>query len=249
MKKKTTTGPVYVLIGLIIAGAALFHFFPRKAPGDPAPNIEAFFSPQGGIMERIVREIDGAKKSIDIAMYSFTKREIAQALVNAQKRGVRVRIALDQARSKNRHSKMKYFINNGLNPRMVENTMHNKFAVIDGELLITGSYNWTANAEKNNYENILFIKNSPKVIEAYQKQFETLWKIGAEYREQAGHSGRFHPFWIPCRGFLSKGFPYPSGLHGLKRHVCFPFRGFQAAFGLLSPLGQLSQIIPFPIPV
>ena len=52
--------------------------------------------------------------------------------------------------------------------------MHDKFAVFDGKEAFTGSYNWTNNDEHNNCENALFT-DEPKVVQAYQKEFEVLW--------------------------------------------------------------------------
>ena len=52
--------------------------------------------------------------------------------------------------------------------------MHNKFAVIDDHILITGSFNWTPTAERNNEENLLIIKDAP-IIAKYRERFEYLW--------------------------------------------------------------------------
>ena len=52
--------------------------------------------------------------------------------------------------------------------------MHNKFAVIDNEIVITGSYNWTASAGERNDENLLVIDDN-YIVERYQDQFNNLW--------------------------------------------------------------------------
>ena len=52
--------------------------------------------------------------------------------------------------------------------------MHNKVAIFDGMLMVTGSYNWTNNAERFNYENAIFITD-PNVIKQYQKEFDRIW--------------------------------------------------------------------------
>jgi len=172
----------YIIPAIIIVAIIIALFMLRQPPVDRDPEIMAYFSPRGQIADLIIKEINQAKKSIDIAMYAFTKRDIAWAIVKAKKRGVRVRIILDKKSSKSRYSKFKFFQNKEIIPRPIKRTMHNKFALIDGNLLITGSYNWTANAENNNHENILFIRNSPEVIKAYSDRFERLWRIG-ENRE------------------------------------------------------------------
>ena len=53
--------------------------------------------------------------------------------------------------------------------------MHNKFAIIDGKILLTGSFNWTLAADQKNEENLLIIEDR-KVIKAYQKRFEYLYR-------------------------------------------------------------------------
>ena len=176
----------YVLIALIIITSGFFitkHFNPAIT-GDNEPNIKACFSPAGGISKKIINEIEKAEKSIDVAMYSFTKRDLAWALVKAKERGVEVRIILDGDRVTNKYSKYRFFKNKNILPKLIQQTMHNKFAIIDEKLLITGSYNWTASAEKRNFENILFIRNSPRLIKEYSKEFNGLWRIGTFGKEE-----------------------------------------------------------------
>ena len=88
----------YLLSGIILF---LLFGFPSLAHAD----TKVYFSPNGGCQEAVLSEISNAKKSIDIAMYSFTSREIAQALVEAQKRQVKIRIVLDKAQRNETYSK------------------------------------------------------------------------------------------------------------------------------------------------
>ncbi len=178
MKTKKNHIYVVVLIFLLGLGIFLIYYLEAKGGSDKAPDISASFSPGGGISKLIIKEIDGAKSSIDIAMYSFTRSDIAHALVNARKRGITVRIIMDDGRAKTENSKSRFFLNNNFDQKLVEPTMHNKFAIIDDKLLITGSYNWTNSAESRNFENILFIRNSPNLIKQYKEQFNGLWRIG-----------------------------------------------------------------------
>ena len=170
----------YILIAIILisSGFFIFEFFNPKTAYNNDADIEACFSPAGGISKKIINIIDKSDKSIDVAMYSFTKRDIAWALVKAKKRGVIVRIILDESRVSSKYSKYRFFRNKKISTKLIQQTMHNKFAIIDNKMLITGSYNWTANAEKRNFENILFIHNSPKIITQYKREFDGLWRIG-----------------------------------------------------------------------
>ena len=125
----------------------------------------------------IINNIDNAKEFINIAMYTFTDREIAQAIIRAKDRGVNIRIYLDRSQVNAKYSKSRYFINNGIKGIRISSNnyiMHNKFAVIDNKIVITGSYNWTASAGERNDENLLVIDDK-NIIEKYQNQFNNLW--------------------------------------------------------------------------
>ncbi|MBA7490290.1 Cardiolipin synthase B [subsurface metagenome] len=125
----------------------------------------------------IIKNIDDAKEFINIAMYTFTDREIAQAIIRARDRGVDIKIYLDRSQVNAKYSKSRYFVNNGIEGIRISSNnyiMHNKFAVIDNKIVITGSYNWTASAGERNDENLLLIDDN-NIIKEYQNQFNNLW--------------------------------------------------------------------------
>ena len=134
-----------------------------------AQNIKVYFSPNGGCQQAVISEIRKATQTIDIAMYYLSSRDIAKALVRASENNVRVRIVLDQGQEIESASKSGYLIKQGVEIRyhLGFGLMHNKFAIIDGKSLITGSFNWTLTAEERNEENLLVI-NDEKTIERYK---------------------------------------------------------------------------------
>jgi competence ComEA-like helix-hairpin-helix protein len=139
--------------------------------------IELYFSLYDDPESIIIKNIDNAEEFINIAMYTFTDREIAQAILRAKDRGVDIKIYLDRSQVNAKYSKSRYFINNGMEGIRISSNnyiMHNKFAVIDNEIVITGSYNWTASAGKRNDENLLVIDDK-NIIKKYQNQFNNLW--------------------------------------------------------------------------
>ena len=139
--------------------------------------LEVYFSLYDDPESIIIKNIDNANEFINIAMYAFTDREIAQAILIAKDRGVDIKIYLDRSQVNAKYSKSRYFINNVIkNIRISSNNyiMHNKFAVIDNEMVITGSYNWTASAGERNDENLLVIDDK-NIIKKYQNQFNNLW--------------------------------------------------------------------------
>ncbi|MFA5927809.1 MAG: phospholipase D family protein [Candidatus Margulisiibacteriota bacterium] len=140
---------------------------------------QVYFSPNGGCQAAIIREISKANSTIDIAMYYFTEREIAQELVKAKDRKVAIRVLLDPSQEKQKFSKSRYLLNKGITVKYDTGAglMHNKFAIIDKKALITGSFNWTATAEARNAENLL-IMNDAELISKYQARYEMLWNKG-----------------------------------------------------------------------
>jgi len=140
---------------------------------------KVYFSPNGGCTNAIVREIARAQKTIDVMMYSFTSRPIVQAMDQAKARGVAIRVLLDKGQETQKYAKGRYFVNKGINVRYDTGAglMHNKVGIIDGRILFTGSFNWTAQAEARNAENLLVI-DDPVFIKKYQERFNSLWAKG-----------------------------------------------------------------------
>ena len=137
---------------------------------------EVYFSLYDDPESIIIRSIDVAGESISIAMYTFTDREIAQAILRAKDRGVDIKIYLDRSQVNAKYSKSRCFVKNNIGVRISSNNyiMHNKFAVIDNKIVITGSYNWTASAGERNDENLLVVDDKD-IIKKYQTQFSNLW--------------------------------------------------------------------------
>jgi len=139
-------------------------------------SIDVYFSrvddPEGAIIE----DLDKARKTIDIAMYYFTDRDLANAVIDAHDRGVKVRIYLDKDQEEAKYAKSRYLTNHGIPLRYSSNPyiMHHKFCVIDNDIVITGSYNWTASADKRNNENLLVIHDA-KIAQEYSVEFNRLW--------------------------------------------------------------------------
>jgi len=137
---------------------------------------EVYFSLSDNPQKEIIKNINQAQASINIAMYIFTDREIALPLIKAQERGVKVRVYLDQDQVDYKYSQSRFLVQKGIKTRISTNNyiMHNKFAIIDNRILLTGSYNWTFSANNRNDENLMVI-DDPEIIARYQNQFVNLW--------------------------------------------------------------------------
>jgi phosphatidylserine/phosphatidylglycerophosphate/cardiolipin synthase-like enzyme len=126
-----------------------------------APPVEVHFSPKGGCTDVVVRELDRAQKAILVQAYSFTSAPIAKTLVNAYKRGVDVRVILDESQRTEKYSSADFVAHAGI-PVWIDAKhaiAHNKVMVIDGQVVITGSFNFTKAAEEKNAENLLVIRD------------------------------------------------------------------------------------------
>ncbi len=143
----------------------------------PDAELEVYFSPQESpISSRLRPIIRDAKDHIDIAVFFLTHKHIVGDLIDAYRRGVRVRVILDATGAKNGYSKHELLRAAGIAVK-VENwggKMHMKSAVIDSETVITGSMNWTSAGDSKNDENTIIVR-SPKLAKQYEAYFETIW--------------------------------------------------------------------------
>jgi len=142
-----------------------------------AQGTKVYFSPNGGCRDEVVSQISKARKSIDIAMYDFTSWPIAKELLKAKKSGVVIRIVLDKAQETQASSMRKYLTQKGFELRFHNGPglMHNKFAIIDGQTLLTGSFNWTISADLKNEENLIVLTDAG-VIRDYERRFEYIYR-------------------------------------------------------------------------
>ena len=158
-------------------------------------DMHALFSPKGGCQEAIVQELKKARREILVQAYSFTADPLTYGLVDAKKRGVNVDILLDKSNELERYSDLKIFLDQGVHPLVDHDhaIAHNKIMIIDQKVLITGSFNFTNQAENENAENLLIIKGHPEMIRQYRDNF---MKHKAHCKPAQIHEGqakdRFH---------------------------------------------------------
>jgi len=135
--------------------------------------IQAHFSPKGGCQEAIVRELKHARREILVQAYSFTAEPLAHAMVEAQKRGVKVEIVLDKSNELERYSDLHLLLEHEMDVKIDHEhaIAHNKIIIIDRRTLITGSFNFTNQAEHENAENLMIIKGHAELIGWYRENF------------------------------------------------------------------------------
>ena len=130
--------------------------------------IELCFTPPAGCASVIEREIAKAKTRLYIQAYGLTKDSIADAIIAAKKRGVKVRVLLDRSNIGSKYSKLDSLSSAGIDITIdrISGIAHNKIMIIDQQTVITGSFNFTNGADSRNAENVLIINNS-KIAEQY----------------------------------------------------------------------------------
>jgi len=141
-------------------------------------SISVCFTPNKQCQVRIIGEINKAKDSIFVQAYSFTDRDIAEALVRAAKRGVKVKVLLDKSNRNDKRSAKDLIIQHSLPLRLdsPSGISHNKILIIDNQIVITGSYNFSAAAYTRNTENLLIL-NSPDLAKEYIKNWLKRWDL------------------------------------------------------------------------
>ena len=135
--------------------------------------VEVYFSPKGGGTEACVAAIAGAKKEILVQAYSFTSAPIAKALVEAFKRGVAVSVVLDKSQRTAKYSSADFLAHAGI-ATFIDTKhaiAHNKIMVIDRQIILTGSFNFTKAAEESNAENLLVIRD-PKLAARFMANWQ-----------------------------------------------------------------------------
>lgn len=144
--------------------------------GTAAIRPSVHFSPGDDCRRKIIDVLHGAKRTIAICVFTISDDRISEQILRAHQRAVDVRIITDNDKANDKGSDVDTLRQQGLAVRQdrSSNHMHHKFAVIDQQLLINGSFNWTRSASDRNQENIL-VTVEPQAVQVFQAKFEELW--------------------------------------------------------------------------
>lgn len=144
------------------------------------------------LTDQIVRAIESAKSTIDIASTRVRLVPILEAISAAADRGVQIRIVIGQDDYRDLSNRAIYLNKLGIQLRVkfynlkpgefITHQMHNKFLIIDGESVMTGSFNWSESAEKNHIENIVEFRGAlgKSMATVFTTEFESIWEMGRE---------------------------------------------------------------------
>jgi phosphatidylserine/phosphatidylglycerophosphate/cardiolipin synthase-like enzyme len=167
---------------LCLAGKLRLASSPTRASRPSAPlqtatptpsEVAVCFTPGGNCTGAVVQALGDATRTILVQAYSFTSAPIAKALLDAYKRGVQVQVILDKSQRTEKYSSADFLANQGV-PTMIDANhaiSHNKVMIIDGETVITGSFNFTKAAQEKNAENLLIIRD-PALAAQYTQNWD-----------------------------------------------------------------------------
>jgi phosphatidylserine/phosphatidylglycerophosphate/cardiolipin synthase-like enzyme len=174
-------GVLVYLIGPALTGTASTVPGNTRVNGIQAEVLGVYFTPPVGAAAAIVRTIDASEREVLVQAYGFTHNAIAQALVRAHQRGVRVYVLLDK-----KSEKTNRYVIDMLTQAQVDlrydgkhAIAHNKVMVIDESVVITGSFNFTNSAETRNAENLLLLK-SGELARRYKSEWQIHWAHGTD---------------------------------------------------------------------
>jgi phosphatidylserine/phosphatidylglycerophosphate/cardiolipin synthase-like enzyme len=178
VKKTLIFSAIFALF--LIAGCVQFkeNFCQNSSGSDDicGEKTEVYFCPEDDCANRLIEKINSSNETINIAIYSFTLDSVAASLIAAKQRGVQVKVLFDDSQITEK-SEDKTLLNAGIPIKRKKSSayMHNKFCIIDGELVGTGSFNYSKNGQTENDENLIFIL-SKKIAKQYQDEFDELWQ-------------------------------------------------------------------------
>ncbi len=142
----------------------------------PLEPASAHFSPGDSCRRKILSLCHGARKSIDVCVFTISDDPLAQALLDCHRRGLAVRVISDNDKKFDAGSDVLWLHRQGVPVRIDDSEyhMHHKFALFDQRLLLNGSFNWTRSATTSNEENFIVIAH-PQLVTAFLQEFESLW--------------------------------------------------------------------------
>lgn len=146
------------------------------------PSVSVGFSPEGSALQLVLKTISDAQQSIRLMGYSFTSPEVVKGLIAAKRRGVDVKVVLDDRGNHGKSSvaAISLLVNAGIPVRLDSHykIQHDKVIVTDARNVETGSFNFTRSADRYNSENALLLRDMPGVASQYLAHWQSRWARG-----------------------------------------------------------------------
>lgn len=169
-------------VGWLVA-AALIVAQPVRAA--TTCNVDVGYSPEGTAEGLVLTAIHDARSYIRLAAYTFSAPAIARELVDARRRGIDVAVIVDQKEShaKSQQAALNLLVTAGIPTRTISvyPIHHDKYMVIDGTSVETGSFNYSSAASRRNSENAVLLSGCPALARSYLAHWQSRWDQGSVY--------------------------------------------------------------------
>jgi phospholipase D len=174
LKKLTSSTGIGIILGSLMGYGGYEFLHPQwQASHFEQARLQVCFTPGQDCTTLVVEAIKKAQRLVQVQAYSFTSLPIADALIAAKARGVRVEVLMDKGQLKEPYSQLRHLKEAGIPVAFdtVSGLAHNKVMILDNRYVLTGSFNWTKAAQTRNAENILFI-DDPEMAALYAKNWD-----------------------------------------------------------------------------
>lgn len=169
--------PLLTLLVFMVGFGAGYLYYEDQLPAvfsseTEFPTLNVCFSPEGQCEKLALHAIKSAQQEILVQAYSFTSTPIANALIDASNKGIKIAILFDRSQLKAPYSQIHRLTKAGIKTKVddVQGIAHNKTIIVDSARLVTGSYNFSAAANTKNAENMLYI-NDENLAMIYKDQW------------------------------------------------------------------------------
>ena len=146
-----------------------------------SPIQVVFTSEDKAIAESIIPVVTSATQNIRFLAFSFTDFPLADAMIQRSRSGVNVAGVFERVGSDTDSAELRTLHCGQVPVRRDGNPsfMHNKVILVDERYVITGSLNFSTNAETNNDENVIII-DSPDIAKFYMQDFDRVWSLAID---------------------------------------------------------------------
>lgn len=133
----------------------------------------------------IFQTLERSTESVKIAVAWINSKEYFEIFNSLLDRNIPLQIiCTDNIQNRSHQKVIDALIKKGANIKLLKmpratNHMHHKFCIVDSNLLINGSFNWSTNATKS-FENLIVVENDPEAVTSFLNEFDRLNKINPE---------------------------------------------------------------------
>ena len=144
------------------------------------PNYKVSSSLDNNPIKKTIALIGSSNDQIQAVVYKFEVKAMLDALIKAHDRGVKIQLIVDAKEAKKKKSLVKLAKEKGIKIRKwKQGKQHAKFTIFDDDKVLTGSFNWTKMAKKENLELIVF-HDDKAIVSSFVILFKDLWKRAKE---------------------------------------------------------------------